>query len=183
MDVQIRIKGMQLESETKNYIQKKIGKLDRYLTGITAIKVEVHSESGKKVENKYSMKSIVQGKGFVLKGEEKGADILGITDRLAEIMTRRIGKEKGKKYQKHKGAQKEDISNESTHDETPFFVKPRIVKVKKYSVKPMTVNEASEQMESLGHDFFIFANFESGKISVLYGRHDGNYGLIEPEIA
>ncbi|MCJ7655537.1 MAG: sigma 54 modulation/S30EA ribosomal C-terminal domain-containing protein, partial [Dehalococcoidia bacterium] len=60
---------------------------------------------------------------------------------------------------------------------------PSVVRVKRFAVKPMSVAEAVEQMELLGHSFFLFVSIESGALSLLYRRNDGNYGLIEPELA
>jgi putative sigma-54 modulation protein len=58
-----------------------------------------------------------------------------------------------------------------------------VVRVKRFAVKPMSVAEAVEQMELLGHSFFLFVNTENNTLSLLYRRNDGNYGLIEPELA
>ena len=58
----------------------------------------------------------------------------------------------------------------------------KVVKIKRFEVKPMSVAEAIDQMELLGHDFFLFFNDDSKKLNLLYRRKDGNYGLIEPKL-
>ncbi|MBA7714783.1 Ribosome hibernation promotion factor [subsurface metagenome] len=93
-------------------------------------------------------------------------------------MERQIEHYKGKLYDKRRGSSfaRSEFSEEA--GTTP----PSVVKVKRFAVKPMSVAEAIDQMELLGHDFFLFFNADNEALNLLYRRKDGNYGLIEPEL-
>ena len=93
-------------------------------------------------------------------------------------MDRQIEHYKGKLYDKRRGSPltKSELSGEA--ETAP----PSVVKVKRFAVKPMSVEEAIDQMKLLGHDFFLFFNAENEELNLLYRRKDGNYGLIEPEL-
>ena len=94
-------------------------------------------------------------------------------------MNRQIRHYKGKLYKKGRGSS----LGRSKFSEAVKTGPPRkVVRVKRFGIKPMSVAEAIDQMELLGHDFFLFFNAESEELNLLYRREDGNYGLIEPEL-
>jgi putative sigma-54 modulation protein len=114
----------------------------------------------------------------IFHGEERAEDLFIATDRTAEVLTRQLEKHKGKLYNRGRG-------NASVRGK---FVQPeaveaerKIVKTKRFIVEPMTDDEAIEEMERLGHDFFLFTDTKSDEVCLLYRRKDGNYGIIEPE--
>jgi putative sigma-54 modulation protein len=95
-------------------------------------------------------------------------------------MERQIERYKGKRYNKGRGS---SLARGGFKEEIEPAPPPRkVVRVKRFAVKPMSVAEAVDQMELLGHDFFLFFNADSEKLNLLYRRKDGNYGLIEPEL-
>jgi len=95
-------------------------------------------------------------------------------------MNRQIEHHKGKLYEKGRGSSlaRSEFS-EGVETTEPLR---KVVKVKRFAVKPMSVAEAIDQMELLGHDFFLFFNADTEELNLLYRRKDGNYGLIEPEL-
>ena len=95
-------------------------------------------------------------------------------------MNRQIEHYKGKRYDKGRGSSL--ARGESSEETEPAQPSRRVVKVKRFAIKPMSVAEAADQMELLGHDFFLFFNADSEELNLLYRRNDGNYGLIEPEL-
>jgi len=110
-------------------------------------------------------------------------DMYASIDKVAVKLERQIQKYKEKYFQKpHPGTEKIGLANKEidTEDNEPDKI-TKIVKTKRFAIKPMSVEEAAMQMDLLGHNFFVFANDNTNKVNVLYKRKDGNFGLIEPE--
>ncbi len=185
MELKVIGKNVAILETVRNYIQKKIGRLARYLPVITEAKVEVYEEKTKLPEQRFVVQVTLEGKGILLRGEERADDIYTAVDFVSNTLARRIERYKGKLYEKGRGVSLvRQGANPGEVPEAEAAKPPRkVVKVKRFPVKPMSVNEAAEQMELLGHDFFIFVNADTGDINLLYRRKDGNYGLIEPELA
>jgi putative sigma-54 modulation protein len=100
-------------------------------------------------------------------------------DRVVDALSKRIERYKGKLYDKNRGVSfaRQGAAIEEEEIEPP----KRVVKTKRFLVKPMPIDEAMNQMELLGHDFFLFVDADTDRLNLLYRRDDGNYGLIEPE--
>jgi putative sigma-54 modulation protein len=185
MELQIFSKNMELTPAIQQYVQKKIGKLDRYLPNITEAKVEISEERTKSHQHRFTAQATLNSKGVLLRGEERGENVNVAVDAVAEVLERQIERYKGKLYEKGRGVSlarqaavpERTVASEESED------LPSVVRVKRFAVKPMSVAEAVEQMELLGHSFFLFVDTENGALSLLYRRNDGNYGLIEPELA
>lgn len=185
MKTEIISKKVEISEPVKDYIEKKIEKLGRYLPNITDAKVEIYEEKTKSSEQRFATKVMLKIKGTLFTAEERGGDIYVTIDRVAESLARQIERYKGKLYERGKrvslARQGTNPSDASEADESKIL--PKVVKFKRFLVKPMSITEAAEQMELLGHDFFIFVNADSEDINILYRRKDGNYGLIQPELA
>lgn len=185
MELQIIGKNVEILEGVERYIQKKIGKLARYLPNITEAKVEVYEEKTKSPEERFVVQATLERKDILLRAEERAEDIYAAIDLVTETLARQIERYKGKLYEKGRGVslarQGANPGEASEAEETE--PERKVVKVKRFLVKPMSVDEAIEQMELLGHDFFIFVNADTGDINLLYRRKDGNYGLIQPELA
>ena len=180
MELQITGTNMQITPTVRRYIERKLGKLNRFLPNILESKIEVSEENTKSPQQHYLVRATVAGSGAVFHGEDRGEDLFKAIDRVAAIMTRQLEHHKGKLYEKGRGnslARGEFNTEAETIESTP-----KVVKVKRFTVKPMSLLEATEQMELLSHDFFLFYNADAEATNLLYRRKDGNYGLIEPEI-
>jgi len=183
MQLQISGKNMELSPEVRRYIERKLGKLNHYLPNIALAKVEVFQEKTKSPEQHFVVQVTADSSGTVLRSEERGADLFTAIDRVTAVMTRRIEHHKGKLYDKRRHRKgKMAIQQRAEAKGEPVNTSGEVVKTKRFSLKPMAVDEAIDQMEVLGHDFFLFFNAETEKISLLYLRKDNNYGLIEPEL-
>ena len=178
MELQIIGKDAQLAPEVRHYIERKLGKLGRHLPNITESKVEVSEEKTKSPQQRFVVQVTIESSGTLLRGENKGENLLEAIDKVVATMDRQIEHYKGKLYDKRRGSSfaRSEFSEEA--ETTP----PSVVKVKRFAVKPMSVAEAIDQMELLGHDFFLFSNADNEELNLLYRRKDGNYGLIEPEL-
>ncbi|HEX7586744.1 MAG TPA: HPF/RaiA family ribosome-associated protein, partial [Anaerolineae bacterium] len=111
---------------------------------------------------------------------ERASDFGTAVDIVVEKLEKQIERYKGKHYRGRAQAERTTPESES-ETEAGEEQTPRIVRTKRFRTRPMTEEEAIEQMELLGHNFFVFTHRERGTINVLYRRNDGNYGLIEPE--
>jgi len=181
MELQVTGKNMELTPKVHSYVEKKLGKLNRHLPSIIDATVEITEQKTKSPQQQFVVGVTVNGSGARFHGEERGKDLLTAIDKVAAIMTRQLEHHKGKLYNKGRGNSfiRGKLSEEAAESERPA---PEVVKVKRFAVKPMSVTEAADQMELLGHDFFLFFNAEAEEVNLLYRRKDGNYGLIEPEL-
>ena len=180
MELQITGQNMELSPAVRRYIERKLGRLNRHLSNIIMSKVEIVEEKTKSPEQRYVVQMILDSGGTLLRGEERGEDLFTAVDKVAEIMDRQIEHYKGKLYEKGRGSSL--TRSEFTEAVDTPQPQKKVVRVKRFAVKPMPVAEAIDQIELLGHDFFLFFNADTEELNLLYRRKDGNYGLIEPEL-
>ena len=186
MDVLIKGKNLEVEDSAEEYIRSKVGRLERHLPDLEEAKVELTQEMAKAAENRYVVQVTINTHGAVLRGEERASSIPAAVDSVVDVLDRQIERFKGRLYRsKRRSMTKEQIvaGLAEPEEEAPAEDERGIVKVKRFPVKPMSPEEAVEHMELLSHDFFIFFNADNDQFSVLYKRDDGDYGLIEPELA
>lgn len=187
MEMDIRGKKLQLSTAIETYVSKKMGKLSHLLPSIVETKVEISKEKAKSPTNRYVVQVTVKSNGVLIRAEEREADVYAAIDAADDVIRKQIERFKGKYYLNDRRAARHrkeleapvDLGTEADEEKTPDVV----VKAKRFPVKLMTVEEASVQMELLGHDFFIFLNDDNNSFNVLYRRKDGYYGLIQPEVA
>ncbi len=193
MEIEVRGKKLQLSKAVENYVSKKMGKLSHLLPSIVDTKVEISKEKAKSPTNRYVVQVTVKSDGVLIRAEERQADVYAAIDAADDVIRKQIGRFKGKYYLRNRRAARQrkelgvavaaetgaELETEMERKRVPDV----IVKAKRFPIKLMTVEEASVQMELLGHDFFIFLNADNNSFNVLYRRKDGAYGLIEPEVA
>jgi putative sigma-54 modulation protein len=179
--VDIFTKEMELSEDVRDFIDKKISRLFRYLDQIDETRIDLtHSKTAKEEKDRFVAQITLRGRGFILRAEERADNIKSALDTVLDKIERQIERYKGKKYKSHAGAiPASDLLVEEILDETI----PLIVRRKKFMLIPMDELEAIDQMNLLGHDdFFIFYNIDTSAINVLYKRRDGSFGIIEPEL-
>jgi ribosomal subunit interface protein len=185
MEFIVKSRNGKVTQREQEYIKEKIGKLERYLDLISKVTVEVGEEQRRSQGNMHRAQvTLVGDHGILLRAEEYAPDLNSAIDTVHDNLQRQIQRYKDKHWRRGKlRRQAGEIvevgieTNGATVDEE---ARPRIVRTKEFQVKPMFSDEAVEQMELLGHDFFVFRDAESSQINVLYRREDGNYGLIVP---
>ncbi|MFA6612039.1 MAG: ribosome-associated translation inhibitor RaiA [Dehalococcoidales bacterium] len=185
MEIKIGSKNMDLPVRARAYIEKKLVKLKRRLDDIKEIKVEVSEEKTKAQKDRYIIRIVLDCYSTLLHTEERGETIQSAMDKALPVTERQFERWKGKLEDRGKNALPTGIAMAPPADTEPATLTERkpIVKVKRFAIKPMHIEEAVDQMELLRHDFFLFTNSEDNKVNLLYRRKDGNYGLItaEPE--
>ena len=177
MELQIKAKNMELTPTVRQLVESKLGKLGRHLPDVREYKVEIAQEKTKASKEHFVVQLTIASHGTLLRGAERGEDLPAAIKKVASVINRQIERFKGKLYEKGRGT---SLARGELEEELPPAGK--VVKVKRFNVKPMSVAEAIDQMELLGHDFFLFFNADSEEINLLYRRHAGDYGLIEPEM-
>ena len=182
--VEISSKNLQLGDQIKEYIDKKISRLERILPEVEETHIEL--SSSKAIRNRKERdvaQFTLSGKGFTLRSEESGVDLMTAIDKAADKMQRQIERFKGKRSRgRGDGLSASSVSAVEAENEEEK-VKSLIVRHKSFTLIPMDEVEAIEQMALLAHeDFFIFYNVNTNSINVLYKRRDGDYGLIEPKV-
>ena len=180
MELQITGRNIDLSPDLRRYIERKLGKLSRHLPNIIEAKVEVREEKTKSPQQRFVVQVTVDCGGTLLRGEERGEDLFTAIDRTAAVMDRQIKHYKGKLYNKGRGSSRGRGELSQGIQMAP--PSPELVRVKRFIVEPMSVAKAIDQMELLGHDFFLFLNADTEELNLLYRRKEGNYGLIEPEL-
>ena len=181
MKLQIFAKNnLELSETMREYLEEKIGKLDRYLPAISEGKVEVFREDTKSPDQRFSIQVTLDSKGTLIRAQERADDIRTALDKVVDVLTKRIERYKGKLYDKGRGTSpaRQGMAIETEETEPA----KKVIREKHFLVKPMDVDEAINQMELLGHDFFLFINAGNDKVNLLYRRKDGNYGIIEPKV-
>ncbi|MGV8906310.1 MAG: ribosome hibernation-promoting factor, HPF/YfiA family [Acetobacterium sp.] len=168
-------KNMHVSEGLKETLKKKFSKFDRYFGQET----EIYATFSK--EKNYQMLEVTIPVGkTILRAEEKSEDMVSSIEDVVNKLEGQLRKHKTK-LQKRNLEEASKFNFEEIDDigESEEF-QPKVVRTKKFAVKPMNVDEATLQMELLGHDFFVFLNGDTDDVNVVYMRKDGNYGLIEP---
>ncbi len=175
MEVLVRNAEGNVSALDREYAAKKLGRLDRFFNA--AHKVEMVHRADKLG---HRIEITVFADGFTVRGEEHDASLRAAIDKVSEKLERRLRKLKTRLVDSHRrrGTDKLPPALEEPHDEEHHI---EIKERKTFLLKPMTPDEAALQLEMVDHPFFIFRNEASSRISVLYRRKDGRYGLIEPE--
>ncbi|MCI6887544.1 MAG: ribosome-associated translation inhibitor RaiA [Lachnospiraceae bacterium] len=155
-------------------IEEKIGKLDRYFNPDTEVIVTLSVQ-----KDKQKIEVTIPVKGNIIRAEESSSDMYVSIDLVEEIIERQMKKYKKKLIDKKQSAQAFSSLFINEEDEPEEEIK--IVKTKRFGIKPMDPEEACVQMELLGHDFYVFLNAETEEVNVVYKRKGHTYGLIEPE--
>lgn len=168
-------RNIEVTEGLKNAVQEKIGKLEKYFTTETEVHVTLS------VENNYEQKIevTIPVKGGIIRAEEKSSDMYVSIDLVEEVIGRRLKKYKNKIADKQQA--REVFSSEFMDKEFDVDDSIKIIRTKKFGIKPMDPEEACVQMELLGHNFYVFSNSETDEVNVVYKRKNNTYGLIEPE--
>lgn len=175
MEVQLSAHNMEITPRLREYVEKKVSKLERYLPDIEEVRVDLALESTRSSAHRQVAQVTVQIQGAILRAEERGADMFAAIDKTMDKMRRQASRYKTRRQDRRQRGEEEVVPEE---EGAPI----EIVRVKRFEMVPMTPMEAIEQMELLGHMFFLFLNGEDGRINLVYRRKDGGYGLIIPEV-
>jgi putative sigma-54 modulation protein len=187
VEVVINVRNMELNDRLRDYITKKVSKLDRYLNALEVAQIDLtYVKSARSAQDRQVAQLTVRGKKVLLRAEERTDDMFASVDAVLDKIHRQIERFKGRRWRaRGDGRSTADVLVDLPESE-PELVEEHetIERRKRFLLTPMDEREAIEQMSLLGHeDFFIFLNMDTNQVNVLYRRRDGTLGLIEPEIA
>ncbi len=188
MELTFRSRHVPITDSLREYTTRKLSRLGRYLPLVDEVVVELEQEGGENAR-RYVVQLTVNCNGTYLRGEERGPRLLPAIDAAADVLSRQVRRYKEKVYRSDRRlkareaalAGKAAVPEEVEEEQEKGIVLGRVVRVKRFPVKPMTEEEAIEQMELLGHDFFLFFDADADTYAVLYRRRDGDYGMIIPQ--
>lgn len=189
MQIVVKGKNVEVTEALRSYVEKKIGRLDRYLDHISECTVELTREMTKSAQARDVVQVTMLANGTILRAEERAGDMYAGIDTVFDTMHRQLVRFKERL---HRARSRTSLRAMGTEPElTPEELaraeeeegQPQIARVKRFAMKPMTAEEAAGQMELIGHDFFVFYNADRDTFNVLYRRQEGGYGLIEPVLA
>ena len=178
MNFNIRGENIEVTPAIREYVEKKITKLERYFTESPNATVQVNLKTYQDKTSKVEITIPMQG--IVLRAEEAHADMYAAIDLITDKLERQIRKHKTKVNRKarEKGFVEFFSNVESSIANDEEF---EVVRQKSFDLKPMDAEEAILQMNMLGHEFYVFTNAETNRMNVVYKRRDGKYGLIEAQ--
>jgi putative sigma-54 modulation protein len=169
-------KNIDVTSGLRTAVEDKIGKLEKYFTPETEVHATLSVE-----KDRQKIEVTIPIKGTIIRSEQVSNDMYVSVDLAAEVIERQLKKYKNKfRADQQAGAaslRTDFIEKEVDEEEEEI----KIVRTKRFDIKPMYAEDACIQMELSGHDFFVFCNAETDEVNVVYKRKGNTYGLIEPE--
>lgn len=175
MKIIITGKNIEITDALRERVSKKIGKLDKFFNNETEAHVTLSVQRTRQI-----VEVTISFNGIVLRAEESNDDMYASIDKTIDVLERQIRKNKTR-LERRLYDNDFRIDNQKFAEEVVEEKEFRVVRSKRFAIKPMDVEEAILQMNLLGHEFFMFYNAESKQVNVVYKRKDGNYGLIEPD--
>jgi putative sigma-54 modulation protein len=183
MKLGIRGEHLEVTEALRDYVEKKLSRLERYFDAPLSSEVHVTLSVCKGLQ---TVEVTIPLAGAILRAEEKNNDMYASIDLVVDKLERQIRKLKTKANRKirQEGGKRDlfkvdPLFNADYSDEEDEF---ELVRTKQFTFKPMDVEEAILQMNMVGHNFFVFSNMDTAQVNVVYIRNDGKYGLIEPAL-
>ena len=189
MELIFRGKHFPISDEFRDYAGQRLAKLAHYLPAVGHAIVDVRREA-KGSDGRFVVQVTLNANGTFLRAEERSFELIAAVDATVDALSQQVKRFKERKlYRSERRVSKEDRLPvaESEQEEEPALppgaelVSGRVVKIKRFAMKPMTEAEAIEQMELLDHTFFLFRDADRDCLTLLYRRRDGDYGMILPE--
>ncbi|PDW04580.1 ribosome hibernation-promoting factor, HPF/YfiA family [Candidatus Viridilinea mediisalina] len=190
MELTIKSRNSKITERQRSHINEKLSKLVRYMGGITSATVEVHTQQQRNAGEVSRVQVTLVGEhGVILRAEEQSNDLFSAIDQVQSVLQRQIKRYKEKYWRRERAPRpveafvvnEPDLPTAEAAPDEEADHDHELIRTKQFTLRPMFTDDAIEQMELLGHNFFIFQDAENQRLSVLYRRRDGNYGLIVPD--
>lgn len=182
MELIITGKNMNVSERTEDFVRRKLNRLDRHLNEPAEAHVELSQENARNADHRQVVQVTLHKNGTLIRAEERAADLKIAVESVVAKLDKQLRRYKDKQVRKRRVGTdiKEAVATAEATGE--IEIEPRVVRTKRFKTAPMSAEEAIDQMELLGHSFFLFFNQETGELNVLYRRDDANYGLLEPQL-
>ena len=182
-------RNVEITDWIREYVNKKVGKLERFLNQVTDARMELAHNATRAADDRYTAQLTIWSNGTILRAEESTADIVASIDATVDKMAQQIRRFKGRRFQNRRrqsaavNAEAEIaatmVAEEDELDEEEIG---KIVRRKEFILQPLDEEEAMAQMELLGHDFFVYYDVDARGVNVLYRRREGQYGVLQPRL-
>jgi putative sigma-54 modulation protein len=175
MHFSVKGRNLEITPAIRAYAQEKLNRLTRYLENIVSMHVVLSLAKHRQIAE-----VTLHVRDLTIRAEEESDDLYSSIDLVAEKLERQILRYKERIAMR--GGRGADRESQVSAEARAVAEEPRVVRTKRFAVKPAAVDEAILQMDLLGHNFYVFRNAATEEVNVLYRRRDGHYGLIEPEV-
>lgn len=188
MELTVHGRHLEVTDWIRQYIEKKVNRLERYLPQVQEMRAELTQSETRAAADRYTAQITLWVNGQILRAEESTSDIFASIDATVDKMAKQMQRFKGRRFQSRRRAsaaanmeaEMNDLMPATQDEEAEEPFDGAIIRRKQFVLEPMNEEEALEQMELLGHDFFVFFNPDVNAVNVIYRRRDGNYGLLQP---
>ena len=180
MDITVSSRNADVSPALRSAVADKIGRLDRFLDGMERADVHFSEERNRRIAAREVCEVTLEGHGHHVRAKVAAPDQFAAVDLAVAKLEHQLTRLKTKLVRRNHGSRVSANGKAAAVAEgSPESGDPRIVKVKRFALKPMPPDEAALQMDLLGHSFFFFSNATTGKAAVVYRRADGDVGLID----
>ncbi len=178
----VKGKNIDVRDQDRQYAERKMHRLERFLDDRSDAIVELSTERHRTTTDTHIAEVTLVIDGQTLRGKAAGPTHLVALDTVIDRIERQAVDFREKPRVRARPVEEKSILRRIADGTAEPGRERRIVKTKRFAIQPMFEEDAVEEMEGLGHSFFVFVNAENEKVSILYKRDDGNYGLIEPMV-
>jgi putative sigma-54 modulation protein len=195
-DLRIHSRNIEIDEPTGEYVRRKFARLERHMQPMSA-DLEISTTSSRSANDRVIAQLTISANDGVLRGQERGSTIREAVDLVTDVLDRQIRRYKTKfsptsvARSLARSASAEEVfgmtsveSEEADSEEagSEEAMAGTVIRTKRFSMTSMHVEDAIEEMEMLSHSFFLFYNLDSQEYNVVYRRHDGDYGLLQPDL-
>lgn len=187
MKVHVHGRNVEITDWIEEYVEKKVKRLERHVPSLNEIRVEISHYDTRSAADRYTAQITMASNGQLLRAEETTADVFASIDAAVDKLARQIERFKGRANRERRRttasvAVQSDLAVAAVAESEEVPAAGQVVRRKQFAMQAMTEEEALEQMELLGHDFFIYYNPDARGANVIYKRKDGNYGILQPRL-
>lgn len=175
MQVIVNGRHIDVTDALRNYAESKVKKIEKYLPDTTEAVVTLSVQ-----KYRHNAEILIKVNGLLIQAEDETGEMYSAIDKVMDKIERQVKRYKEKLLNRHKDSESIKTTSKIKSGEAEDKDIPKIIKTKRFEIKPMLPDEAVMQMELLHKDFFVFTNAGDNKVNVIYRRRDGNIGLIEP---
>ena len=191
MDLNIQGRNIQITRSMKEHVAAKLSSLDRHLPSIARADVEMSSERTRSQQDRVVVQVSLNVGGDLLRAQRRAANARAAVNSAVDALDRQVNRWKAHTYRSERLSRNAPDADEVVqealaqdngvlNDEEMLAPTGDLVRIKRFDMEPMTVEEAALRMQYLDHSFYMFLDAETNQYSVLYRRADANYGLIQP---
>ena len=194
MEPTIFVRNLALTPRLRQYVDKKMERLDRYMPNLMELRVDLSEQNARNAsERQVAQVTVRDARGAIIRAEERHSDIFAAIDLVVDKLSRQMTRYSGKRLRNRRAGSPTIEETDLVQDidspimESDSFAEEDsetmdLVRHKRFSMRPMTSDEAIDQMELVGHDFYVFFNIDESAVNVVYRRRDNHYGLLQPDL-